>query len=176
MTAIDRRAFLAATGAVTGSALTRGAVASTGDAPPSYDEATAVLYDATKCIGCRSCQRACRVAAADPRFDVAPGDRHVTNCVASDLENLSDLGGQVDADLRYDEVAEFRSGHDQKVFYDARHTTSPIGDGMRQGAASRGVVGRLLQQPGEVDHLGERRSEVAGHRRQQAVPRGHELL
>jgi Fe-S-cluster-containing dehydrogenase component len=58
---LNRREFLATSGALAGSAvLPAGEAAAAGAAPPSYDEATAVLYDATRCIGCRSCQRACR--------------------------------------------------------------------------------------------------------------------
>jgi Fe-S-cluster-containing dehydrogenase component len=61
MKKLNRREFLATSGAIAGSAVLRPhEAAAQGAAPPSYDEATAVLYDATRCIGCRSCQRACR--------------------------------------------------------------------------------------------------------------------
>ncbi|MHC4446355.1 MAG: 4Fe-4S dicluster domain-containing protein [Planctomycetota bacterium] len=61
MKTIDRRTFLSATGAIAGSALLPESEAMAQDeAPPSFDDAIAVLYDATRCIGCRSCMRACR--------------------------------------------------------------------------------------------------------------------
>lgn len=63
MKAIDRRRFLAVSGVAAGSALVPLTVsAGEGAAVPTYDDAIAVLYDATRCIGCRSCMRACREA------------------------------------------------------------------------------------------------------------------
>ncbi len=61
MKKLNRREFLATSGAAASSALLpAGEAEASGAAPPSYDYAEAVLYDATRCIGCRSCQRACR--------------------------------------------------------------------------------------------------------------------
>jgi Fe-S-cluster-containing dehydrogenase component len=61
MKTLSRRRFLAGSGAIAGAALLPGeSRAAVGAAPPSYDDAVAVLYDATRCIGCRSCVRACR--------------------------------------------------------------------------------------------------------------------
>jgi Fe-S-cluster-containing dehydrogenase component len=61
MRTLNRREFLATSGAIAGSALLPAdGDAAAGSAPPTYDHARAVLYDATRCIGCRSCVRACR--------------------------------------------------------------------------------------------------------------------
>ena len=61
MKSLSRRRFLTGSGAIAGAALLPGeSRAAVGAAPPSYDDAIAVLYDATRCIGCRSCVRACR--------------------------------------------------------------------------------------------------------------------
>jgi len=59
MDCIDRRKFLAVSAAATGAALLPQA-APAAEAAPSYDNARAILYDATRCIGCRSCARRCR--------------------------------------------------------------------------------------------------------------------
>ena len=60
MVQLDRRKFLTAAGATAGTtALSSAAKAATPE-PRSFDNATAKLYDATRCIGCRSCMRACR--------------------------------------------------------------------------------------------------------------------
>jgi len=59
VTALDRRDFLKLAGAVAGSALLSEpapAQAAEGD----FDGAYAILYDATRCIGCRACSRRCR--------------------------------------------------------------------------------------------------------------------
>lgn len=60
MKRVSRRTFLRAAAATAGSA----ALPATAEAAPSdprtFDNATAKLYDATRCIGCRSCLRACR--------------------------------------------------------------------------------------------------------------------
>ena len=58
MNEVDRRTFLTTTAAVAGSAvLSRAQAAAPDPAAPAFDDAVAVLYDATKCIGCRSCMR-----------------------------------------------------------------------------------------------------------------------
>lgn len=58
---LDRRKFLIGTGAAAGAvAAPMVARAAPRPAPSHFDHATALLYDATKCIGCRACQRACR--------------------------------------------------------------------------------------------------------------------
>lgn len=61
MPALDRRQFLALSGAAAVLPVLCGEAA--GAAPaPSFDEASAILFDATRCIGCRACMRACRTA------------------------------------------------------------------------------------------------------------------
>lgn len=62
MKALDRRSFLTVSGALAGSALLPEAAAFGVDTSRRFDDTTAVLYDATRCIGCRSCMRACREA------------------------------------------------------------------------------------------------------------------
>lgn len=60
MATTSRRTFLQASGVLAGAALVpEHAVAEEVD-PHLFDEAQAKLYDATRCIGCRSCARACR--------------------------------------------------------------------------------------------------------------------
>jgi Fe-S-cluster-containing dehydrogenase component len=48
-------------------------------APPSFDEANSVLYDATRCIGCRACARRCREVTG------LPPDPHHQNGMAYDV-------------------------------------------------------------------------------------------
>jgi len=61
MEPVDRRNFLKLSAAAAGAAMVpKPAAAAARSAPPSYDDAFAILYDATRCIGCRSCARACR--------------------------------------------------------------------------------------------------------------------
>jgi len=55
----SRRTFLRASAAIAGAAAIPEPV-SASHPSPSYDEADAKLYDATKCIGCRACGRRCR--------------------------------------------------------------------------------------------------------------------
>ncbi len=58
MNPISRRQFVKTAGAAAGAAaLPKSAAAAE---PRSFDNAVAKLYDATRCIGCRSCLRACR--------------------------------------------------------------------------------------------------------------------
>ncbi|MFO0838585.1 MAG: 4Fe-4S dicluster domain-containing protein [Phycisphaerae bacterium] len=64
MTALNRRDFLALAGAAGVASFTDSARA--GAAAPSYDDAYAILYDATRCIGCRACARRCREVNALP--------------------------------------------------------------------------------------------------------------
>lgn len=60
MKALSRRQFLELAGAAGAAALPGTATAHAQPAPPSYDHAYAILYDATRCIGCRACARRCR--------------------------------------------------------------------------------------------------------------------
>ncbi len=61
MAELDRRKFLIAAGATAGTAaIPLVSEAAPRPAPSHFDNATAMLYDATRCIGCRACQRACR--------------------------------------------------------------------------------------------------------------------
>jgi Fe-S-cluster-containing dehydrogenase component len=59
MKPLDRRSFLALSAAAAGGAIVpenaRAEVS-----PTNYGDARAILYDATRCIGCRACGRACR--------------------------------------------------------------------------------------------------------------------
>jgi Fe-S-cluster-containing dehydrogenase component len=61
MSKLDRRKFLAASAATAGAAatLSRPAEASHGAEEGKFASSIAVLYDATKCIGCRTCMREC---------------------------------------------------------------------------------------------------------------------
>ena len=61
MKPVSRRKFLKAAGAAAGIAAAPGPAAA-GTGPRDFDHAIAKLYDATRCIGCRSCLRACRKA------------------------------------------------------------------------------------------------------------------
>lgn len=59
MKSISRRNFFAVSGGLMGTALAPKPVqASSGDS--NYDEANAKLYDATRCIGCRACEKRCK--------------------------------------------------------------------------------------------------------------------
>ncbi len=60
----DRRKFLKATGALTVGGLLPAKPTAARDTPDSagFDDTIAVIYDATRCIGCRSCVRACQSA------------------------------------------------------------------------------------------------------------------
>jgi Fe-S-cluster-containing dehydrogenase component len=57
MNALSRREVLELAGAA---AIAAVPAARAQPAPPSYDDAYAILYDATRCIGCRACARRCR--------------------------------------------------------------------------------------------------------------------
>lgn len=60
MSKVSRRSFLRTAGAVAGSALIPETASAETRSPAEFDGNIAVLYDATKCIGCRSCVRRCR--------------------------------------------------------------------------------------------------------------------
>lgn len=75
MDKIDRRKFIknaAITGgAVIGSSLiSTGAEASSGQDPKKFNQNWAVMFDATKCIGCRTCELACHTANKMKESDV----------------------------------------------------------------------------------------------------------
>lgn len=78
MSEIGRRQFLKIGGALAGAAIVPRAAAAQ-EWASDYDDAYAVLYDATRCIGCRSCARACRAAN-----DLKP-DRGEINGVGFDM-------------------------------------------------------------------------------------------
>jgi formate dehydrogenase iron-sulfur subunit len=59
MKPIDRREFLALAGVAAGQALLP-APALAENRPEDFDDAYAILYDATRCIGCRACAKRCR--------------------------------------------------------------------------------------------------------------------
>jgi formate dehydrogenase iron-sulfur subunit len=61
MSGLDRREFLALTGAAASQALLP-ETAWADAAPSDFDHAYSVLYDATRCIGCRACSRRCSEA------------------------------------------------------------------------------------------------------------------
>jgi formate dehydrogenase iron-sulfur subunit len=79
MKAISRRTFLVTAATAAGSA----SLPATADAAPrdprTFDNATAKLYDATRCIGCRNCLRACRA------YNQLPPDVAEINGVRYDL-------------------------------------------------------------------------------------------
>ena len=60
MESMDRRDFLSLSAAAAGAALRCPARAS-GAEVPDRSSSRAILYDATRCIGCRACARTCRV-------------------------------------------------------------------------------------------------------------------
>ena len=62
---MKRRTFLKLAPAGIATALTTGALATAAQASPVQPDAVGVLYDATRCIGCRSCEAACRTANAE---------------------------------------------------------------------------------------------------------------
>lgn len=81
MKPISRRKFLAVTGAVTSTAaLPQPSVGAGGGVnPKEFDDADAMLYDATRCIGCRACARRCR------QYHSHPPDPAEVNGVAFDM-------------------------------------------------------------------------------------------
>lgn len=66
MNAINRREFIGLAGATATAAAALPAVVQAAPAPPDFSNAYAILYDATRCIGCRSCARRCREVNALP--------------------------------------------------------------------------------------------------------------
>jgi formate dehydrogenase iron-sulfur subunit len=60
MAGVSRRKFFATAGAAAGAALVPSRAEAAVTDVRSFDHAQAKLYDATRCIGCRSCMRACR--------------------------------------------------------------------------------------------------------------------
>jgi formate dehydrogenase iron-sulfur subunit len=75
---LDRRDFLAWVAAAAGVAL-RPESASGEAAKPAFDHAYSILYDATRCIGCRACSRRCR------EVNNLPPDRDEVRGVAFDM-------------------------------------------------------------------------------------------
>jgi Fe-S-cluster-containing dehydrogenase component len=65
MNGLDRRQFLRLGGAAVGTAMMPEDAHAQPD-PAAHDDADAILYDATRCVGCRSCARACRRAHGLP--------------------------------------------------------------------------------------------------------------
>jgi formate dehydrogenase iron-sulfur subunit len=59
MNPLDRRQFLALAGVAAGQAVMPSRAAAE-NMPEDFDDAYAILYDATRCIGCRACARRCR--------------------------------------------------------------------------------------------------------------------
>lgn len=82
----SRRGFLKAVGTGAGVlAVAPAALASSGDAPHRNDEELGMLYDATKCVGCKACMSACK------RNNSEPGD------LACDKARFDQDGGLWDA-------------------------------------------------------------------------------
>lgn len=89
MNPMDRREFLKLGGALAGALTLPAAVEAQGEVP-SFDDAYAVLYDATRCVGCRSCMRRCR------EVNHLPADPGEINGVAFDMPTtLSERNGMV---------------------------------------------------------------------------------
>src|SRR5574340_989681 len=57
--------------------------------PINPHAATGVLIDTTKCIGCRTCQGACKVANDLPRDDVPANVLSATSLTVIDMHNIS---------------------------------------------------------------------------------------
>jgi Fe-S-cluster-containing dehydrogenase component len=113
MKKLNRREFLGTSSAIAGAALLpAGEAEARGAAAPSYDHAIAVLYDATKCIGCRSCQRACR------EYNGLPPEEEELNGVTFDMPvQLSEDSWMVIQAYREDANAAASAGRDPEWSY-----------------------------------------------------------
>ncbi len=69
---MDRRSFLKLSGAGLGAALLGTKQADPVRASPAHSNGMAMLYDSTKCIGCRACQNACKEWNGNPP-EAGPG-------------------------------------------------------------------------------------------------------
>lgn len=63
---MDRRSFLKLSGAGLGTAFLGAKQADPAQASRAHDNGVAMLYDSTKCIGCRACQNACKEWNGNP--------------------------------------------------------------------------------------------------------------
>jgi len=71
MPELNRRKFFQVTGSLTAGGMLQSKQAAAENTDPTrFDDTIAVLYDATKCIGCRSCVRACQ------KTNDLPSDKH----------------------------------------------------------------------------------------------------
>ncbi len=84
--AISRRDLLKGA-AVVGAASAVAGVAEAREAPPARPEAVGMLFDATRCVGCRGCQSACKAA------NNLPPDR-VTTAAGGEYDAPTDLNGK----------------------------------------------------------------------------------